>query len=196
VTPFLSAGERCSPSAWGCGAFPLHFIRGSLSSPCTAGKASPAQLEPPPALAQLEGDPQAQLGNHLCTSAATSTAGMVTLAQQDGDPGTAGWVTQSPAGRVSPAHLAGVGLPMASPKSTSSPAGLERGGRGPWAALTVVPGGGLMGVPPLTWGTGGPGRICMRGRRGGGAAEGCNCLGCAQNISCASQIFTQGKTKS
>lgn len=132
AAPLLSAGEwsgTVHPLCRAMGRFPCIF-GGSLSSPCTAGKAphkhswksQPCTAGPPPTPAQLERHPQAQLKNHLCISAA---------------PGTAGRANQGTAGRVTPATLAHVGLPRASPKSTSSPAGPERGGRGLRAALAV-----------------------------------------------------------
>lgn len=179
----------CTPSVRGCGGLPLCFwgqFELSLHSwraprehswknqPCAAG---------PPSHPCTAGEASlAQLKDHLGTSAA---------------PGTAGTAMQGTAGQVTPAQLAHVGLPRTSLRSTPRPVGPEWGGRGLRAALAVFHSGGLIRVSTFTRGTAGPGLICMRGPGGRrGYAEGCNCLGCAQNISCASQIFTQGKTKS
>lgn len=102
-------------------------------------------------------------------------------------------------------HPAGGGSPSTagrSPQLLWPTWGLEQG----WGAEGCGQlGAGSVGLNPWellparrAWGE--PGLICIEGAGGRGgwqrSDKGCNCLGCAQNISCASQIFTQGKTKS
>lgn len=155
------------------GLFPYTF-RGSLKSynswksqPCSAG----APFHPCTA-----GEaPQAQLKNLLCTSSA---------------PGTAVKTTQSTAGRVLSAQLAHVGLPQEHIQSQGPRVGLL------WAELATFHCGGFLGISPFARGRSMAGLISMRRPGVQSCAEGCNCLSCAQNISCASQVFTQGKTKS
>lgn len=163
----------------GCGVMGLfpNIFEGSLKSSFNSWESQPCSAGAPLHLCTAGKAPQAQLKNHLCTFSAPGTAEKTTQ-------GTAGWVIS--------AQLALVGLPQEHIQSQEPGVGLLRA----VAELAMFHCGGLVGISPFAHGRDTAGLISMWGPGVQSCAEGCNCLSCAQNISCASQIFTQGKTKS
>lgn len=151
------------------GLFP-NIFEGSLKSPCNSWKSHPCSSGVPFHPGTAGEAPQAQLKNHLCTSSA---------------PGTAAKTNQGTAERVISEQVALVGLPQEHIQSQGLGVGL----------LRAVSRAGHVSL----WWFKGNYSLCMgqwlgwAGLRGPwvqGCAERCNCLSCAQNISCASQIFT------